>query len=314
MAKTNGKVPEDYKPDEQEMGKFRLGIVGHGFVGQAVDYAFEHRNITKFFVDPNYDTTVDDLIEWEPNIVFICAPTPMSESGFVDASIVEDAALKLLEHTKSMVVIKSTITPDIIDRLYNSLYKDDIHRLMYNPEFLTEASAKRDFVDAAFHVIGCVPGAERHLIDFYNLFSNCKSTDFCVVSPMEASYIKYAINSYLAMKVTFFNQLYDSAEKHNVNWQTLVRAVSSDRRVGPSHTTVPGFDGKKGYGGACFPKDTLAFTKFDNDLTLIAECIKINNEYRSQYELDDREKAQNVNYGQIKEELENQNDGDSVRQ
>jgi nucleotide sugar dehydrogenase len=309
MAKTKSKK---YEPDDEEAGRLRLGIVGHGFVGQAVDFAFTHQGLTKFYVDPKHDTTVDDLVDWEPQIVFICAPTPMSESGFVDASIVEDAVLKLLEHTKAMVVIKSTVTPDIIDRLYNSLFKEDIHRLLYNPEFLTEANAKRDFVNAPFHVIGCVPGADKPLTEFYGLFSNCLSTSFAVVSPMEASYIKYTINSYLAMKVTFFNQLYDSCKKNGVNWHSISRVVSNDARIGPSHMTVPGFDSKQGYGGACFPKDTLAFTKYDKDLTLLAECITINNEYRSQYELDDREKAQNVSYEQITEELENQDDGDTV--
>lgn len=311
-SKTNGAVPTDVS--DEEVGKFRLAIVGHGFVGQAVDYAFTHPQLTKFYVDPKLNTTIDDLIEWNPQMVFVCAPTPMSETGFVDASIVEDATLKILEHTKAVVIIKSTITPDIINRLYSSLFQEDIGRLFYNPEFLTEASAKRDFVNAQFHVLGCIPGSEQKIIDFYNLFSNCLSTDFAVMSPVEASYVKYAINSYLAMKVTFFNQLYDSCKKNNANWQTIVRAVASDARIGPSHTTVPGFDGKQGYGGACFPKDTLAFTKFDEDLTMIADCVNINNEYRSQYELDDREKAQNVNYGQTKEELENQDDGDSVRQ
>ena len=77
-----------------------------------------------------------------------------------------------------------------------------------------------------------------------------------------------------------------------------------DSRIGSSHTKVPGFDGKQGYGGACFPKDTLAITKYTNKLTLLEKAIIINNDYRLQYELDDREKEQNVKYnGQTKEEF-----------
>ena len=60
-----------------------------------MDYAFTHGDVVKFYVDPKYDTTIDDLLEWKPHVTFICAPTPMSEDGFVDASIVEDAVLKL---------------------------------------------------------------------------------------------------------------------------------------------------------------------------------------------------------------------------
>jgi UDP-glucose 6-dehydrogenase len=82
-----------------------------------------------------------------------------------------------------------------------------------------------------------------------------------------------------------------------VNFSTIINAVGSDKRIGHSHTRVPGFDGKQGYGGACFPKDTAAFTNYSNKLTLIEKAITINNQYRSQYEKDEREIAQNVNYG-----------------
>jgi UDP-glucose 6-dehydrogenase len=72
---------------------------------------------------------------------------------------------------------------------------------------------------------------------------------------------------------------------------------------------VPGFDGKRGFGGACFPKD-FAFNKAFKGFTLLDNVVTINNTYRSQYELDEREKAQHVDYnGQTKEELENQIDG-----
>ena len=104
--------------------KIRMGIVGHGFVGKAIDYAFTHELVDKFLVDPLYDTTIDDLVEYEPIMTFITAPTPMHDNGMVDASIVEDAVLKLIQHTKSIVVIKSTITPDVINRLYNSIHDD----------------------------------------------------------------------------------------------------------------------------------------------------------------------------------------------
>jgi len=69
--------------------KFKLGIVGHGFVGKAVDYGFTHRDVEMFYVDPLYNTSIDDLVEWQPNITFICAPTPMDDTGVVNATIVK---------------------------------------------------------------------------------------------------------------------------------------------------------------------------------------------------------------------------------
>ena len=292
--------------------KIRLGIVGHGFVGGAVDYAFTHPLIETFIVDPKYDTNIDHLIDYMPDVTFICAPTPMGENGIVDASIVEDAALKLLEFTSGIVVIKSTVTPDIIDRLYRSVYEDDVKRLVVNPEFLTESNAKEQFVSADYHVIGGHPEATEKVGRLYNQFSLCTAKEYVMVSGPEAAFIKYGVNSFLALKVTFFNQLYDSVTDFGCSYNTVANTIGLDPRIGQGHTRVPGYDGKRGYGGACFPKDTKAFTMFDKDLTLVAKCITINNDYRMQYDLDEREESNNVDYGQTEEEQQNQDDGDSV--
>mgnify|MGYP006127104873 FL=1 len=304
-------TPEGEQQDVQL--KLKIGIVGHGFVGGAVDYAFTHPEVEKFYVDPKYGTTIDELVDWEPHVTFICAPTPMAESGFVDASIVEDAALKLLEHTEGGVVIKSTITPDIVDRLYSSVFEDDIKRLTINPEFLTESNAKAQFVNASYHVIGGHPDACQGLAQLYDVYSLCTASEYLFTSGPEAAFVKYGVNSYLAMKVTFFNQIYDSIQKFGCNFPTVANAIGKDERIGVGHTRVPGYDGKRGYGGACFPKDTKAFTLFDNDLTLIDKCVTINNSYRKQYELDEREETNNVKYdGQTEEEQQNQDGGSTV--
>ena len=282
---------------QKQDSKIRMGIVGHGFVGKAIDYAFTHELVDKFLVDPLYNTTIDDLVEYEPIMTFITAPTPMHDNGTVDASIVEDAVLKLIQHTKSIVVIKSTITPDVINRLYNSIHDEDKQRLTYNPEFLTENSAKEQFIYSPHHIIGGpTPQSCAKVIEFYNNFSLCVGKNFIQMTPQEASFVKYAINSYLGMKVTFFNQLHDAALDFGCSPQRIINGVSADKRIGYSHTRVPGFDGKKGFGGACLPKDMNAFVKFNQDLTLIAESVKINNKMREEYELDEREKTNNIKF------------------
>lgn len=271
----------------------KIGIVGHGFVGKAVDYGFEHPLVRKFYVDPLYGTNIDDLIKWGPEVTFICVPTPMSEDGSVDASIVEDAVTKLSKGLwQTLIIIKSTIPPNIVSSFNRHGHND----IVYNPEFLTEKSAQEQFINPPFHIFGGDPEVTKRVRYLYDTFSLCNKCDVYMMTAAEASFVKYSINAFLAMKVTFFNQLFDAVKDFGGNNSVITRAIGADPRIGTGHTKVPGFDMKRGFGGACFPKDTKAFTKFSDKLTLIEKMIEINNEYRSQYEKDEREEAQNIKY------------------
>ena len=270
--------------------KLKIGIVGHGFVGKAVDYGFSN-NVKKKLIDPNYNTACKDLLTFAPDVVFICAPTPMGNDGSIDASIVEQCCVEVSEFTNALIVLKSTVTPDIAGRLSDK-FKD----FVYNPEFLTEKNANEDFVNQFMLVLGGTGHNTEELLDIYNEYSICRPCPVFHMSATEAAFVKYSINTFLSTKVTFFNQLYDIAKGHNANYNAIISAVGSDPRITHSHTTVPGFDNKRGYGGACFPKDTAAFNAFAKHFSILNESIKINNEYRKNYELDEREKEQNVHY------------------
>ena len=229
------------------------------------------------------------------DIAFVCVPTPMGDDGTVDSSILDVILGDLVDHNIT-IIVKSTVTPDIVKQWPNNI--------VYNPEFLTEKSASEQFVNPPFHVLGGEEHAVSKVVSLYEKYSLCSPCPILKMTAEEASFVKYTINSFLATKVTFFNQLYDAVSSTDANFSTIIKAVGMDSRIGSSHTKVPGFDGKQGYGGACFPKDTLAITKYTNKLTLLEKAIIINNDYRLQYELDDREKEQNVKYnGQTKEEF-----------
>ena len=89
----------------------------------------------------------------------------------------------------------------------------------------------------------------------------------------------------------------DVVSDEKANYNQIITAISTDSRIGNSHTLVPGFDGKRGFGGACFPKDTTAFSSFAPEFTILKKVIEENNKYRCGYEKDERELEQNVNYG-----------------
>ena len=210
----------------------KIGIVGYGFVGQAIDYAFTSTAVEKFYVDPKLDTNMEDLIEFDPDYTFICLPTPMRDDGTVEDGLVIDAVEDLILATNGVVIIKSTITPDSVLSI-DSIEKE---RAVYNPEFLTEKNAKADLVMADYHIIGGDLWLCERVADIYRQYSMCMTNDFYFMSAADASFVKYASNSFLAMKVTFFNQLYDTVAEFGCNWPSVANTIGMDSRIGVGHT------------------------------------------------------------------------------
>ena len=287
--------------------KFNIAIIGHGYVGKAVDYGFSTASVQKHIVDPIYDHKIPKIVgpNWPScdyykdlsalagetiHMAFVCVPTPFGKNGEIDSSIVESVVTDLAKFT-CPIIIKSTVTPDIVDKLY---LKNKL--VVYNPEFLTEKNALDDFVNPPMHIFGGSRGITNKVQEFYENNSNCKPCAIFHMTAKEAAFVKYGINSFLATKVLWMNQFKDIVDNMGCNYNKIINAISTDIRVGPSHTQVPGPEGKRGFGGACFPKDTQAFANFAKTFTVLEEVIKQNNIYRSQYELDDREKEQKVVY------------------
>lgn len=272
----------------------KVAIVGYGFVGKAVSYGFTGCHQMK--IDPfHFDNDVADLVEWNPDVTFVCVPTPMAEDKSIDASIVKDVVDFLKDNVVGLIVIKSTVTPDNLTLIRTGANAD---RIIYNPEFLTERNAQEDFINPRMHVLGGEYSMTKKLQEIYEQYSLCKPCPVYHMTPEEASFVKYGINCFLATKVLWFNQFYDIVEGAGAsNFTKVINAISEDERVGGSHTRVPGFDGKRGYGGACFPKDTTALVNtYKHMFPLLEKVIEENNKYRAMYDKDEREIAQGVKY------------------
>ena len=272
----------------------RINIIGHGFVGKAVDYAFNDDMVEKCIIDPKYGTNMEHIqYKGAHDASFVCVPTPMGKDGVINSSTLEEIVKYLKDETDGLIIVKSTVIPEIIE----SLGSDPAgRRVVYNPEFLREATATADVIEPAMHIFGgdrtWTDKAEKLFMEY----SLCKAAPVYHMSLGDASFVKYGINSFLASKVLWFNQFYDIIKQNGGNYGHVARAIASDPRIGYSHIMTPGPDGKRGFGGACFPKDTSAFVKFAPEFTVLKEVIDRNNEYRKVYEKDDREKEQNINY------------------
>ena len=276
----------------------KVGIVGYGFVGKALKNGLNTQVLT-FEVDPALGTSISDLKEFSPDLIFICVPTPMNDDFSQDVSIVESVLSEILSNNlPSTIVLKSTVLPNHIIH-FESKFKN----FVYNPEFLTERNAKKDFINSDLIIFGSrSESAKKELSDFYKNHTKCLSKDYVLTDAITASLVKYSINSFLASKVIFFNelkQLFSETDPKD-SWENFISFISKDTRIGSSHMSVPGHDGKEGFGGACLPKDTNALYKYAESkgihLSLIEKVLKLNNNLRDKYNKDEREISQNIKY------------------
>jgi len=276
----------------------RVAIIGYGFVGKALKFGLKD-NVKTFKVDPRLGTEISDLIDFKPNVCFICVPTPMNDDGSQDTEILQKVIDDLLLNSiSSLIILKSTVLPDYVNKL-----KKFIPGLVLNPEFLRERHANNDFINSKLIVLGGPIESTKLAADFYKNYTKCKTTDYKFTDHVSAALIKYSINTFLALKVTFFNQLHDvfSESGQSMEWKDFVDIISTDERIGHSHMKVPGIDGKFGYGGPCFPKDCNALIAYSENIGKPFEILKksaeINNKIRKQYiKLSKREIEQNINY------------------
>lgn len=282
--------------------KIRICIVGYGFVGSALASSFK-KDVALLKIDPKLKTSTDDIKEFLPDITFICVPTPMKKDGDQDVSILNSVLMKLNDlKIKSSIVIKSTVLPKNL-----KLIQEKYSKIVYNPEFLREKHAEFDFKNAKFHIFGGDNSECKKVSNFYDKNTLAKG-EHIFMDILSASFMKYTINSFLSLKVIFFNELYDLyiKTKCDYSWDDFIDVLKKDKRLGDSHMDVPGHDERRGYGGACFPKDSNAFYDFsvkeNSELSLLKKSININNKYRSRYNTaSDREIEQNISFNNIEE-------------
>ena len=243
--------------------QIKIGIVGIGFVGGAIKYSMDHSyDLVLVDSDPSRSThSFDDLFKCRG--IFVCVPSPQSEDGKCDTSILEGVLEKLKDYT-GVIISKTTAPPDVYERL-NQIYPNLIHA----PEFLTAANANLDYVNGNFAIVGGrVTAYISEAVQLIKLGQrDLKNIHTCTIG--EASMAKYIINTFLATKVIFMNEMAQLAEASGLRWDTIRNLIALDeRRVGNSHTQVPGPDGQYGFGGACFPKDTAALLRYADQLDI----------------------------------------------
>jgi UDPglucose 6-dehydrogenase len=217
----------------------------------------------------------------DADAVFIAVGTPSRRGdGFADLSYVRDAAREIAESIRKrcVIVTKSTVpvgTGDEVEKIIRQTAPDAEFEVVSNPEFLREGAAIGDFKRPDRIVVGTeVEWAREYMREIYQpLYLN--ESPILFTSRRTSEVIKYAANAFLATKITFINEMADLCEKVDANIQDVSRGIGLDGRIGAKFLHAG-----PGYGGSCFPKDTLALMKTAQDheapLQIVEAVVRVN--------------------------------------
>ena len=291
----------------------KISVIGSGYVGLVSGACFTEfgHNVICADVDqgkidglnegriPIYEPGLDQIVERnsangtlsftsdvkeaiaKSDVVFIAVGTPSRRGdGHADLSYVYAVAKTIGEAMDgyTVVVTKSTVpvgTGDEVERIIRETRPDADFSVVSNPEFLREGAAIEDFKRPDRIVVGIEDDRARTVMEevYRPLFLN--QSPLLFVNRRTSELIKYAANGFLAMKITFINEMADLCEAVGANVQDVARGIGLDKRIGPKFLNAG-----PGYGGSCFPKDTLALAKtaqdYDAPVRLIETTIAVN--------------------------------------
>ena len=255
----------------------KIGIVGNGFVGSSVAFGFSAQtgcdaDVRIYDKDETKATHSLDEVVNESDFIFVSVPTPSNKNGSINLDIVYNVFNEIHDvnlRDDNIFLLRSTVTPGTTRKLQIGFHDLNI---VFNPEFLTERSAKFDFINQSRFIIG---GDESNTYKVAQLYRwrFGKTTPVIETNYETAELIKYMNNCFFATKVSFLNEMYQIAEKCGADWDEAVEGFVRDGRIGHSHMNVPGPDGKFGFGGSCFPKDIQAMIHFADSLGIDANVL-----------------------------------------
>ena len=252
--------------------KRNIGIVGNGFVGNSIAFGFSPTHEIKIHdKDPLRNlNTLDEVLECD--FIFVAVPTPMCEDGSISLSVVEAALQEIADNNKNrnnIVILKSTMIPGSTNNFIKQFPELNI---VFNPEFLTERTAKLDFLTQARIILGGSKKLTKRVAELFK--ERFMHTYIIETDTITAELIKYMNNVFFASKVSIMNEMKLMSDAVGADWDAALKGFAADQRIGDSHLNVPGPDGKLGFGGSCFPKDINAFTSMASELGVDVPTIK----------------------------------------
>ena len=249
------------------MSKYKVGVIGNGFVGEAISFAFSP--ISNLLIYDKNPMKTKDALEsvHQSDFVFICVPTPMFKDGSQDLSYVHSVFENASE--TPIYIIKSTVIPGTTEKLVKEFPK---LKIVFSPEFLTERTAKIDMLTQSRIIIGGEKKISNKVKELFQ--ARFKTKNIIQTDAKTAELTKYMNNTFFATKVSIMNEFKILCEEIGANWEDALQGFIADGRIGNSHLNVPGHDGNLGYGGTCFPKDVNALISFSKKIGVKLHTIE----------------------------------------
>jgi len=252
----------------------RIAIMGLGMVGGALARYFEMKNMDVGVFDPPKGVSDISVLD-DADVVFVAVPTPyyMDDRGFDDSFI--RRAIETIPGEGKTIVLKSTILPGTTDRM-QEMYP--MHRILINPEFLTQTTVDQDMQLPNRQIVGYTPESRK---DAELVMGMLPRAPFERIVPAKvAEMVKYTGNSFYALKVAFANQMFDLCSKLGVEYDAVKDCVTAEPWLGKMHWEIF-HQGYRGYGGKCLPKDTRSLIQIASehgiDLSLLVGAELYNN-------------------------------------
>lgn len=294
---------------------YKIAVAGTGYVGLVAGVCFAEvgHNVTCVDIDENkvklmesgvspiYEENLEELMKKnyktgrlhyttdykeayrDADAIFIGVGTPEQPDGSANLSYIATVARQIAENIEKdcLVVVKSTVpvgTNDKVEQFIKDFLVNDVKvEVASNPEFLAQGTAVHDTLHASRIIIGTESKwAEDILMDIYKPFN----LPIVSVNRRSAEMIKYASNDFLALKISYMNDIANLCELVGANIQDVAKGMSYDERIGSKFLNAG-----IGYGGSCFPKDTKALEYLARqkgyELRTIKAAIDVNNEQKT---------------------------------
>jgi UDPglucose 6-dehydrogenase len=265
----------------------KIGIIGVGMVGGAIKNYFSKEGAEMFFYDVGRNFgSMEDVNK--ADVIFICVPTPFDKGkNDFDVSYVESACSGI--EGEKIIVIKSTVLPGTTEKLQK---KYPGHKFLFNPEFLSEATADQDMQNPDRQIVGYTERSKDCADFVLNILPEAQYKK--IMPAAEAEMVKYFNNTFNAVKVAFANQMYDLCQALNINYDNVMESAARSKFIKTKDHLNVWHKEFRGYGGKCLPKDIKALIRIADsagvDLKLHKAAEKVNKELMEKQNIKDPEK------------------------